>query len=357
MAAPLIILSESTVASYGTVGALYRDTFAAMGVAATLASYPSGVARLPRGAIVIHNTLGFRFTPFPGVRNIAVPFHEWSRYPPEWAHRLNAFDEVWAATPYLASLFAAAGVSVPIRLAPPALDVNPPIARQRWATAPPFRLLFVGEPHFRKGHHLLIEGFRRLGAPPGRATLTLKTSPDCAWRVGVAGIRLVAARWPLWRMRRLYAAHDAFISASLGEGLGLGVAEAMLARVPVATNRWGGHTALVTPGGFVPIRHAVVPQPFCSRPDFYAAGQQCALSSPDDVATAMEALLKMTAGQRRAQAAIASATIRQRFGLAACAPRLRAALAARDELAADEQVADRDIPAGAGQPPRPARHG
>ncbi|MGE3510536.1 MAG: glycosyltransferase [Vicinamibacterales bacterium] len=324
----MIILSEPTVASYGTIGERYRDTFRAMGLDAVAAPYPSAPPDLPRDAVVLHNTLGFRFEPFRGVRNVAIPFHEWDRYPGAWASRLNHFDEVWAATSYLAGVLRRSGVEVPIRVLPPALDVAPPDLKPTWVARRPFRFLFVGEPHFRKGHHLLIEAYRRLGVSARRATLTLKTSADCGWHVSDPGIHRVATRWSRRRMQGAYATFDAFISASLGEGLGLGVAEAMLAGLPVATNRWGGHTALLVEGGYVRIAHRVVPQVFCSRPDFYAPGQRCAYSSPDAIAHAMDVLLAMSARARAAQARLASATIRDRFGLASCAPRLRAALAA-----------------------------
>lgn len=327
----LFILSEPSVASYGTIGRLYHATFRAMGRRSQVVAYGSPLPAMPRGSIVLHNTLGFRFAPLAGMRNIAVPFHEWNRYPAAWAARLNAFDEVWAASRYLSDVLRQSGVEVPIRVVPPALDLTPPANRVTWTTTAPFRFLFVGEPHFRKGHHLLIEGYRRLDAGPRRATLTLKTAADCAWSVSEPGITRVATRWPAARMRRLYAEFDGFISASLGEGLGLGVAEAMLAQVPVATNRWGGHTALLAPDGYVRIAHRVVDQPFCSRPDFYAPGQQCALSSPDAVAAAMATMLSMTARQRREMAARASAVVRERFGFDVCSRRLGAALAAADE--------------------------
>jgi glycosyltransferase involved in cell wall biosynthesis len=323
----LIVLSEPTVASYGVVGALYHETFRAMGLRSRLAVYPVDRApRVPRGSVVLHNTLGFRFEPIAGAVNIAVPFHEWSRYPAAWAARLNRFDELWAASRHLAAVMRDSGVTAPIRFVPPALDLAPPRAKTSWRPHRPFRFLFVGEPHFRKGHHLLIEGFRRLGAGRG-ATLTIKTSKDCAWTVDDPAIAVVAERWTLERMRRLFKRHDAFVSASLGEGLGLGVAEAMLAGLPVATNRWGGHASLLAPGAYVRIPHRVVPQPYCSRPDFYAPGQQCALSSPDEVAEAMHRLMTMSDRARERMAARARAEVVKRFGFAAAAPRLRRALA------------------------------
>lgn len=329
MTGPIVILSEPSVASYGTIGALYHDTFRAMGVRSTLGVYPE--ARLPRasrGAVVLHNTLGFRFSPLPGAINVAVPFHEWSRYPAEWVARLNRFDEVWAASAYLAGVLRRSGVTVPVRFAPPALDLHPPRPKRAWSAHRPFRFLFVGEPHFRKGHHLLIEGFRRAFATSGLATLTIKTAPGCTWTVPDPRIRVIGERWSHHRMARLYGSHDGFVSASLAEGLGLGVAEAILARVPVAANCWGGHASLLAEGGYVKVAHRVVPQPYCSRPDFYAPGQQCALSSPDAVATAMERMVRMSPWDRERQAGRARAHVERRYGFRAASARLRAALAA-----------------------------
>lgn len=338
--APVFVFTEPSVESYGTIGRLYRDTLRAMGLRVAIAPYPDRPPELPAGSVVLHATLGYRLTPWAGVRNIAVPFHEWTRYPPAWAARLDAFDDVWAATPFLASVLRRSGVSRPIDVVPPALDLQPPLPKTSWTAGRPFRFLFVGEPHFRKGHHLLIEGFRRLRLGPERAVLTLKTSPSCAWRSTDPGIRVIAARWPAARMRRVYAAHDAFVSASLGEGLGLGVAEAMLAGLPVAATKWSGHAALVTPGGYLRIPHRVVPQPYCSRPDFFTPGQACGLASVDAVADAMAALLRMGPRSRAAQARLASAAIRRRFGFEICSRRLHAALAAGHEVASDEDVAD-----------------
>jgi glycosyltransferase involved in cell wall biosynthesis len=326
---PIVILSEPSVASYGAIGALYCETFRAMGEVSTFAPYPTDrPPRVPRGSIVVHNTLGYRFAPVPGVVNVAVPFHEWSRYPAAWVARLNDFDEVWAASAHLARLLRDSGVTVPVRFAPPALDLQPPRAKRAWTPHRPFRFLFVGEPHFRKGNHLLIEGFRLAFAASRRATLTIKTAPSCAWTVPDRAITVIAERWPAERVRQLYAAHDGFVSASLGEGLGLGVAEAMLAGLPVATNRWGGHASLLVEGGYLRIPHRVVPQPYCSRPDFFAPGQQCALSSPEAVAAAMLRMVRMSAPARARQASRARAHVERRYGFGAASARLGDALAA-----------------------------
>jgi glycosyltransferase involved in cell wall biosynthesis len=323
----ILILSEPTVASYGTIGVLYRDTFERLGLPCEMRPYPlTERPRAPRGSIVLHATLGFRFTPVPGAVNIAVPFHEWSRYPAEWGERMSGFDAVWAASRHIAEVLQRSGVGVPLRFAPPALDLTPPPRKRSWRGHRPFRFLFIGEPHFRKGHHLLIAGFQLLGASRRTAVLTIKTSADCPWRVSDPNVDVIAARWSRDRLLGLYRTSDAFVSASLGEGLGLGVAEAMLAGLPVATNQWGGHRSLLAPGGYVRIAHRVTPQPFCSKPEYFAPGQACALSSPEAIAEAMEQLLTMTAHARQVQAGVAARHVTERFGIGAVGVRLRAAL-------------------------------
>lgn len=323
----ILILSEPTVASYGTIGTLYRDTFQRLGLPCEVRPHPlTGRARAPRGAIVLHNTLGFRFAPVPGAVNIAVPFHEWSRYPAAWGERLNGFDAIWAASRHIGEVLQRSGVRTPVRFVPPALDLTPPPPKDHWRGHRPYRFLFIGEPHFRKGHHLLIAGFRLLAATGRTATLTIKTSADCPWRASEPSIDVIAGRWTRDRLLGLYRTSDAFVSASLGEGLGLGVAEAMLARLPVAANRWGGHRSLLTPGGYVRIAHRVTPQPFCSTPEYFAPGQACALSSPEAIAEAMERMLTMTPHARQAQAEVAVRHVTERFGIAAVGVRLRAAL-------------------------------
>ena len=84
-----------------------------------------------------------------------------------------------------------------------------------------------------------------------------------------------------------YAQQDCFVSASLGEGLGLPIAEAIMSELPVCTNFWGGHQSLLNKGSFIEITHQETLQPFTSDPEFYAEDQKCAYSSPDAIRQAM----------------------------------------------------------------------
>ena len=83
-----------------------------------------------------------------------------------------------------------------------------------------------------------------------------------------------------------------------GRGLGLPMAEAITAKLPVCTNYWGGHTSLLRRGNFTEINHEEIIQPYTSDPAFYAENQKCAYSSPSEVAKALMIFLKTSSTQR-----------------------------------------------------------
>ena len=124
-----------------------------------------------------------------------------------------------------------------------------------------------------------MEGFLRAFPREGSARLVIHTDAQRDWGSPRRDIEIDDA--PLTRSGLLgrYREFDLFVSASLGEGLGLPVAEAILAGVPVVANDWGGHRSLLRAGAFFALPHTVVPQPFCSRPDYFAAGQRCAVAT------------------------------------------------------------------------------
>ena len=111
-----------------------------------------------------------------------------------------------------------------------------------------------------------------------------------------------------------YRNHDLYVTASLGEGLGLPVAEAILAGVPVAATYWGGHESLLHPLAFYRIPHRVVPQPFCSAPEFYAPGQRCAYADPQAIAVTLCRAARGSATDRRKMATQARVALIAKYG-------------------------------------------
>ncbi len=250
------------------------------------------------GEVVFHNTLGSSFIPIDGCYNIALPAHEWSEYPKDWIQLLNNFDEVWTTTDHVLEVLTRGGITTPIFRLPPALDSENIPEKQNWNLSEKPKFFFVGEPHFRKGHHLLIQGFMKAFPEKGEALLTIKTSPSCEWESPRNDIILIKEKWPREKLLSEYANHDCFVSASLAEGLGLPIAEAITAKLPVCTNYWGGHTSLLRRGNFTEINHEEIIQPYTSDPAFYAENQKCAYSSPSEVAKALMNFLKTSSTQR-----------------------------------------------------------
>jgi len=326
-----IILNDPDRQSYQIIGAHFRRTFEAAGI--EVAEWPLPLDRAARrraareaaGAVVFHNTIGPLFEPLPGVVNVALPLHEWSRYPAGWIERLNRFDAVWASSRFVARVLRMSGLKAPLSWVPPALDLELPPPKRSWAATRPFRFLACGEAHFRKGFHLLVAGFVEAFPLVGEATLTIKTSPGCSWKSPRRDIVFKTEALPRQRLLGLYRRYDAFVSTSLGEGLGLPVAEAVLAGLPVVANRWSGHADLLAADACYAIPFRLVTQPFSSDPSYYADGQRCAWSDPADIAAALRKVAGETPAAHQRVAKAARRHLSRDFGAAAAARRLRGA--------------------------------
>ena len=264
--------------------------------------------------IALHNTLGEGFVPVEGCYNIALPFHEWSKYPDDWIKRLNQFDEVWTTTDHILKLLQDCGLKVPCFKLPPALNKEIIPLKTNWEIKKNPRLLAVGEPHFRKGQHLLIQGFMKAFPQVGNAQLTIKTSPSCSWFSPREDIIIIKNEWSREKLLAEYTKHDCFISASLGEGLGLPIAEAIMAELPICTNFWGGHKSLLAQGGFIEIPHDEIIQPFTSDPAFYAEDQKCAYSSPQNIKITVKKFLKTSSTERKEMTQIAKKNFLKTYG-------------------------------------------
>ena len=142
----------------------------------------------------------------------------------------------------------------------------------------------MGEWHFRKGFHLLIAAFLKAFPEPGEAELTIKTSRGADYSPPAPHLKMVCDSLDDDELVSLYARFDAYVTTSLAEGFGLPVAEAMAAKLPVLAPTWSGLADFCGPGRSFELPFEIVPQPFCSRPDYYAPGQQCCLVDVDATA-------------------------------------------------------------------------
>lgn len=315
-----VIFSDLQRGSFKIIGALYKRSLQSAGFRVKEFQTPSTkqerekIAPFCRGKIVFHNTIGFNFITIPNAYNIALPVHEWSQYPEEWVGSLNLFEEVWVTTDYVESLLRGSGVNRPIFNLPPSLCSYLPTQKKQWDTKKPFKFLAIGEAHFRKGFHLLMLGFMKAFPEPFEVTLTIKTSESCSWVSPRKDIIIVNDFLKYEQVLEFYSQFDCYVSASLGEGLGLPIAEAILSFLPVATNYWGGHKSLLTDGGFFKIDHEIIDQPFCSNPSYYAESQKCALSRPDSIAKTLRTVFGVSAKKRETIAKTAREHLLSQYG-------------------------------------------
>lgn len=315
-----VMYTDKQRGSYAVIGRLYRLTLSGLGYDLTEVQTPESesdhkyLAENLGRTIVLHNTLGFLMQPVPNAYNIALPHHEWTAYPPQWVAKINAFQEVWTTSLYVKQILQRSGVAIPVRFMPPALDLEPFEVKQDWKAHSPFRFFSCGEAHFRKGFHLLFQGFMESFRTPGEAVLTIKTSPSCDWNSPRKDIVLIKERLAREDLLALYRHQDCYISASMGEGLGLPLAEAIMSLVPVAANNFGGHKSIVCAKGYFRIGHTEVDQVFCSRPSYYTKGQKCGLSAPEQIAARMQEVAGCSSTRREVMVRLARRNLLKRYG-------------------------------------------
>ena len=302
-----LILTDFHRGSYKIIGECWVETLSKLGKVTHLQTPQSDKERIDlsyrfANQIVFHNTLGTGFVPLKNCFNIALPFHEWSRCPKQWATLLEDYDQIWVTTTHVLKTLKDSGLKKNVELAPPILFQSDNPVKTNWTFKDKINFLSIGEPHFRKGHHFLMEGFMQAFPNVGKATLTIKTSPTCKWESPREDIFVIKEFWERTKLLDEYRKHDCFVSASLGEGLGLPVIEAVNALLPVCTNYWGGHISLLKQDYFFEIYHKEILQPFTSDPAFYAQDQKCAYSSPVNI---KEAILQFCDSQDLARELLA----------------------------------------------------
>lgn len=319
-----IILSNTPQPSYRVVGELIAECLREAGISVLERGVPATSderASLAKeyeeqNAVFFHNVAMGNFHIIPGMKNIALPAYEFSRIWNSAVEQLNQYDEIWVTTRHVAEVLKNSGVTAPIVKTPPALDRGIYPEKTDHAPRKPFRFLFVGEPHFRKGIHFLMYGFIKAFPDVGEAELVIRSGDTPGWDVLREDIKFAAEWLPANDLRNLYAENDCYISASLAEGLGLPIAESILCGLPVCANYWGGHRDLLTDGGYFPLSFVESPRPWTGAPQFYTPGQKCAISDETAVAAAMRDIVMSTPEKRREIAKKARENLLKNYGAA-----------------------------------------
>ncbi|MEZ6038479.1 MAG: glycosyltransferase family 4 protein [Planctomycetota bacterium] len=272
-------------------------------------------ARRPqRGRVTVHHVLPPHFAPDPdAIADVVVTVFETTSLPPGWGPSLTRAAAVVVPAPAIAEAFVRGGVPAervhaiapPVATAPFLRPATP------WDALPPRRdgvrrLLTVADWSLRKGIDVLLPAFAR-ACREGEAELIVKVVP----RAGLdraelerhcrrvvqrcaAGtppqVHVVDALLTGEQLPQLYAACDALVLPSRGEGWGRPVHEAMLCGLPVVATD-AGALATLLPDERVgyPVATSCAPvSAAASHESPVFAGQHWWEPDPDDLARQLQ---------------------------------------------------------------------
>lgn len=287
----------------------------------------------------------------PRAANVARTMFETDRIPASWLHQLLGRDEIWVPCEHNREAFERGGIpSSRLRviggtldfeayrpgLEPLELDIGVPAGHRIFLSAFEFSS--------RKAWRELLHGWARTFAPTDPVCLVLKTTADpggklarrlhaeleaaarAAGRSDTAPVRLLSQVLSPTDLARLYAAADAFVLCSRGEGWGRTSMEALAVGLPTIASRWSGptefmddDTSWLVDGELVPVpeEHGVFADDVSDHRWF----------EPDlDALSAALASVASDFDAARRRAAPARGRLIERFGPDATTERLTAAL-------------------------------
>jgi glycosyltransferase involved in cell wall biosynthesis len=284
----------------------------------------------------------------PGAVNVARAMFETDNLPAPWLPLLLQRDEIWVPCEHLVEAFQRGGIPrSKLRVLGETIDFD--------AFAPgiePFpldleedRFVFLSNFDFgeRKAWEQLIAGWASAFGPDDGVTLVLKTGSYTHGeayardrirdlvrdRFGagalerLAPIEILSARLPSTEVAGLYAAADAYVLASRGEGWGRPYMEAMAMGLPTIASRWSGNLDFMHDGNSWLVDGKLVPVPLDAEffPGRNCQGHRWFEPDVDSLAAAMQDV----AGNREAASAKAAGArneLIERFGTDAIVDRI-----------------------------------
>src|SRR4051794_26294141 len=219
----------------------------------------------PDGSVAVHHyaPAWARETPeIGGVANVARTMFETDRVPVSWLPQLVRRDEVWVPSEHGREAFERGGIpSERLRVVPGTLDFDlyAPGAEPLKLDVPEGHLVFLSNFAFseRKAWRELLAAWARAFDPADPVCLVLKTSaPQGAGALRArieaelgraAPVRIVTDTLSPTDLVRLYAAADAYVLASRGEGWGRPYMEAMAVGLPTIASNWSGNLEFMRP--------------------------------------------------------------------------------------------------------------
>jgi len=182
---------------------------------------------------------------------------ESTELPDGWVDAMNACDEVWATSDWVATVYHNAGVTVPIKTYHHGLDPRwQPVKR---TGNEKIKFLHVGEPALRKGGQLTVDAFRAVFGDRDDVHLTIKAYYQHYLRVWKDGkvvplegaynnVSVIKENLHFSELQELYASHDVLVYPSYGEGFGFIPLQALGSGMPViCTDGWAPYEKFLGP--------------------------------------------------------------------------------------------------------------
>lgn len=287
---------------------------------------------------------------FRDAYNIIYPAWELSKYPAEWARKLERFDEVWGCSDFVRGALQDA-LGRPVANLPQAVDLRlSGFLGRRYFGIPENAVVYLFAFDFssfpaRKNPGAVLDAFEKLVAerPDAPVHCVIKSkggAPDHPGRLALQArlarmgdqVQTITRELTDNETKNLMRCADAFVSLHRSEGFGRGMAEAMaLGRIAIATN-YSGNLEFMTPETTLLVDQSLVPV----GPDEYPfpEGQVWADPSVEHAAQLMARVLDDPVGMR-ALGQRAQLHIRTRFSARATGLRYAERL---NEIAAERQT-------------------
>jgi glycosyltransferase involved in cell wall biosynthesis len=274
----------------------------------------------------------------PGVKRIAVWYWETEDVPAEWVPQLSWADEVWAPTEFTANTFRNV-VRAPVRVVRPGFELPSfePLPRSHFGLEDGrFVVLFTFDMRSimeRKNPLGLIAAFRKAFAPSDPADLVIKLSngrvnPENFEQLRsaceAAGVRLIDGMLPRGELLALMNCCDCYASLHTAEGLGLGMAEALLLGKAVVASNYSGNTDFMTAENSYPVNVRRVKIPKDIPP--FQAGLTWGEADLDHAAEQLRRVFDHPA-EAKAKGERGRQDVRRAYAVAGYVERVKAALA------------------------------
>lgn len=169
----------------------------------------------------------------------------------EWRERMNACNEVWATSDWVADVYRNNGVESPIYVYPHGIDSIWKPKKRELKENQPIKFLHIGEPSPRKDGQLVAEVFAKLFGNNPDYQLTIKAhnfstirmydknkelvNPDKIYN----NIKIINEEYPEQQLVSLYHSHHVLVYPTWGEGFGFIPIQGLATGMPViSTYDW-----------------------------------------------------------------------------------------------------------------------